>query len=83
MISQYIQLGLTKIPAFLTKDIWEQHMYNYNELHYLVLTDLTPEEIAQKELEQTPVIPDSEISPADHLFVNHEDQDDVNLYEEK
>ena len=44
---------------------------------------LTPEEIAQKELERTPVIPDSEISPAAHLFVNHEDQDDVNLYEEK
>ena len=44
---------------------------------------LTPEEIAQKELEQTPVIPDSEISPAAHLFLNQEDQDDVNLYEEK
>ena len=44
---------------------------------------LTPEEIAQKELEAAPVIPDSEISPAAHMFMNQEQQDDINIYEEK
>ena len=47
------------------------------------LRPLTAEEIAQKELEDAPVIPDSEISPAAHMFMNQEEQDDLNIYEEK
>lgn len=39
----FIQLGKYALPAFLTKDLWEQNMYNINELHHLVLTDLTAE----------------------------------------
>ena len=44
---------------------------------------LTAEEIAQRELEAAPVIPDSEISPAAHIFTHQEEQDDLNIYEEK
>jgi hypothetical protein len=42
---------------------------------------LTREEIEQKNLENAPVIADSEISPAAYLFQNQEDQDDLNIFE--
>lgn len=42
---------------------------------------LTQEEIERRQLENAPVIGDSEISPAAYLFQNHDEQDDLNLFE--
>ena len=36
-----------------------------------------------RELENVPVIPDSECSPAAYIFQQHEEKDDLGLYEEK
>jgi hypothetical protein len=42
---------------------------------------MTREELERQQLENTPVIADSEISPAAYLFHNQEEQDDLNLFE--
>lgn len=44
---------------------------------------ITSEEIARQELDSAETIPESEVSPAAFLFKNHDDQDDLNIYEEK
>lgn len=36
-----------------------------------------------RQLENVPVIPDSEVSPAAYIFQQTEEHDDLNLYEEK
>ena len=46
-----------------------------------VVAQLTQEEIERRQLENAPVIGDSEISPAAYLFQNHDEQDDLNLFE--
>ncbi len=38
-------------------------------------------EIERRQLENAPVIADSEISPAAYLFQNQEEQDELNLFE--
>lgn len=41
------------------------------------------EEELARTLENVPVIPDSEVSPAAFIFKHTEEHDDLNLYEEK
>lgn len=41
------------------------------------------EEEQARNLENVPVIPDSEVSPAAYIFQQTEEHDDLNLYEEK
>ena len=45
------------------------------------VAQLSQEEIERRQLENAPVIGDSEISPAAYLFQNHDEQDDLNLFE--
>ena len=42
---------------------------------------ISQEEVERRQLENAPVIADSEISPAAYLFQNHDEQDDLNLFE--
>lgn len=42
---------------------------------------LSKEEKEKRELENAPVIADSEVSPAAYLFQNQEEQDDLNIFE--
>jgi len=43
---------------------------------------VSKEEIERRQLENVPVIADSEISPAAYLFQNQEEQDDLNIFEQ-
>ncbi len=45
------------------------------------IAQISKEELERRALENMPVIADSEISPAAHLFANHDEQDDLNLFE--
>ena len=42
---------------------------------------MSKEELERRQLENAPVIGDSEISPAAYLFHNQEEHDDLNLFE--
>jgi hypothetical protein len=44
---------------------------------------VSQEEEQSRQLENAPVIPDSEVSPAAYIFQQTEEHDDLNLYEEK
>lgn len=46
-----------------------------------VVAEVSKEELERRQLENAPVIGDSEISPAAYLFQNHDEQDDLNLFE--
>ena len=47
------------------------------------VVEVSNEDRMREQLENTPVIPDSECSPAAVWFQTHEQQDDINMYEEK
>ena len=54
------------------------------DIEFDVPRELTVEEKQEAELANTPVIPDSEISPAAYIFTQHQDeQDELQIYEEK
>lgn len=44
--------------------------------------EMTEVELQRKELENTPVIPQSEVSPAAYVF-QYAEQDDIQIYEEQ
>ena len=48
-----------------------------------VAAPATKAELLARELENVPTIPDSECSPAAYIFQQHEEKDDLGLYEEK
>jgi hypothetical protein len=44
---------------------------------------VSKEELERRQLENLPVIADSEVSPAAYLFHNQVEQDDINLFEQQ
>ena len=54
------------------RDSDEEPEVNVEEVDNRQVRQLTKEEIERAELEATPVIPDSEISPAAYIFQNEE-----------
>jgi len=47
------------------------------------VAEVSREEEQARQLENVPVIPDSEVSPAAYIFQHTEEHDDLNIYEEK
>jgi len=51
------------------------------ELEVVQEEPVSKEELERRQLENLPVIADSEVSPAAYLFQNQVEQDDINLFE--
>jgi hypothetical protein len=53
------------------------------EIEVVQEEQISKEELERRQLENLPVIADSEVSPAAYLFQNQVEQDDINLFEQQ
>jgi hypothetical protein len=53
------------------------------EIEVVQEEQVSKEELERRQLENLPVIADSEVSPAAYLFQNQVEQDDINLFEQQ